>query len=647
MNDLLNDLDFFLYNVYDFTSNKFICLEVNDQNTQIDLLNKTIENIKINSLIINIDLSDSEYIDVTNFNEIIYSVEKKIESIKKEAIVKTPNLNIKDINDVVCCFYFSSIVPYSKVNYLFSILNLAREFLFEKFTTTVFMYNTTYMNIFMDISDDLFSWVQCHFNFVEDINTIETNYILSSIAENSISENSLSKYETEFKNHINLKENAFILAYNYTLIGGKDIDRYLKVLQDFSIYDTSMKSKLYFILIFHTKDKSKIKIYIDHITKDENILDDLDMNHLLYYLDSNNLNDLITYYIKSFERINPKINHILYAKAFQKLSAHLYKEALDSFKEYFEKTIDKINNETIMSLYYIFDMNAQLSDYPAIIDYYHKYKNKISCIKLNNTYFSSTLLSKIGNAYYMQRNYKSSYKFYFKSIFLKNKIKYIGLDLIDDYNRMSDIAFMLKKKDKGNGFIDKSYSIAKALIANINKNKDDFRYLIILMIDISSLFIKLGKSKEFTILYPIIINNLDSKSISPAERYKFKLNLLSSKMQNDGIKIETKTQVILELLEDKKYFSTFQYIDYQNYLQLLLNIFIKYNVNNQSKELLHSLKLLESFMNKNKNYNYDEFIRAFKFLNIDPNKFKHSKKISKVLNHVLESRELNISKFFT
>lgn len=632
MNSLKDDFDFYLFNLFDFSSKKLISIEVNDLNTQVDILNNTTQNTKLNSITINIDLSDDEYIDVKNFNEIINSVQNivtacKIDAQKKGLIVN--NLRI------VCCFYFSSIVSYEKAYYLFTLLNLSREFLFENFISTVFLFNTNYMNIFIKVADDLFSWIQYHFAFLENKNSLSNNFTFNSIYT-SMKEEELSQLERELSNHTNKVENSFILAYHYTYNHKKNIDKYLNILKNDSIYNSESLLRFNFIQLLNTKNKHKIRSYFYALEQNIEYLLKLDINSLLQHLYENELKDLIDKLEEIIEIKHPTYDKLFYIKAYNKFSSENYEEGSYYFKKYFESSIDKkdYHPTVFISLFYFLFLNEEMQKCYDSITIYEKYKDIIDCNNIVEE-FASQIITKIAYAYYSEKKYKISFELYYKSNYLKIKNKSISFELIDNYLHMTDLSNILNyKKTKTFHYFNTSYNLSLDLLNKIDKKDNKFKNLYSNLLDIYILNFQLEYDfNKFNNLYKILINELKSDIFSDYKKYSYQLQILTIYVLVN-FEDESIYKKIYSLLEVDKFKGKIDFVDTSNYIKLTLFLLSKYNMKLKSIELYKCLDLLYKFIKDNQNYNHNNIIESLDLLNIDPSKYKHSKKIDKVLNKI-------------
>ncbi|MCT7537108.1 hypothetical protein [Aliarcobacter butzleri] len=632
MNSLKDDFDFYLFNLFDFSSKKLISIEVNDLNTQVDILNNTTQNTKLNSITINIDLSDDEYIDVKNFNEIINSVQNIVKTCKTDAQKK--GLIVNNLK-IVCCFYFSSIVSYEKAYYLFTLLNLSREFLFENFISTVFLFNTNYMNIFIKVADDLFSWIQYHFAFLENKNSLCNNFTFNSIYT-SMNEDQLIQLEREISNHTNKVENSFILAYHYTYNHKKNIDKYLNILKNDSIYSSESLLRFNFIQLLNTKNRNKIRSYFYELEQNIEYLLKLDINSLLQQLYENELKELIGKLEEIIESKYPSYDKLPYIKAYNKFSSENYEESAYYFKKYFENSIDKkdYNPTVFISLFYFLFLNEEMQKCYDSITIYEKYKDIIDCNNIVEE-FASQIITKIAYAYYSEKKYKISFELYYKSNYLKIKNKSITFELIDNYLHMTDLSDILNyKKTKIFHYFNTSYNLSLDLLNKIDKKDSKFKNLYSNLLDIYILNFQLEYDfNKFNNLYKILINELKSDIFSDYKKYSYQLQILSIYVLVN-FEDESIYKKIYSLLEVDKFKGKIDFVDTSNYIKLTLFLLSKYNLKLKSIELYKCLDLLYKFIKDNQNYNHNHIIESLDLLNINPSKYKHAKKIEKVLNKI-------------
>ena len=641
MNKLKDDFDFYLFNLFDFSSKKLISIEVNDLNKQIEILNNTTKNTKLNSITISIDLSDDKYIDVKNFNEIINSVqdivlECKIEAQRKGLIVN----NLK----IVCCFYFSSVVSYEKVYYLFTLLNLSREFLFENFISTVFLFNTNYMNIFIKVADDLFSWIQYHFSFLESKPSIVDNFTFNSIY-NSMTQEEVNNLEKELSNHINKVENSFILSCYYTYNHKKNLDKYLNNLKNDSIYNKKSLIRFNYILLLNTKNKQKIRSYFLEIVSDLEYLLELDINSFLQHLYENDLKDLIEKLEKKIEMEYLSYNKLFYIKAYNKFSKEEYQEAAFYFKKYFETSIDSndFNPTVFISLFYFLYINEITQKYYDSINIYEKYIDIIDCKKITSQGFSSQILTKIANSYYMEKNYKISFELFYKSNYLKIRNKNITFELIDNYIQMADLSHILNnKQNKTYHYLNTAYNLSRELLNKIDRKDVRFKNLYSSLLDIYILTFEFKYNlNRFNRLYQILIDELKSNIFSDYDKYAYQLQILSIYVLIN-FDDESIYKKIYSLLEVDRFKGRIDFVDTSNYIKLTLFLLSKYNMKLKSIELYKCLDLLYKFIKDNQNHNNMHILESLDLLHIESSKYKHSKKIEKVLNKIYSIKNQNL-----
>lgn len=658
MKDFLRDIGFFLKKFYSKSTNKFLTIETNTKDTEIDVIEKIIFyfnekellNVKEGTGTVVIGLDLSKYANIKNLEELFCQLNEDYEQNIK-TYCSNNNLHIIDIKYRYCYIHFSSYLTYNEAKNIFSLLNLSREYFIEKYISTVIILNNHNMNIFLNIAKDLFSWSQYNFMFNENQN-VDNNYISKmNFAKISNSVKNLKKIEILENNYLsgsNKVNTAIELFFLYN-----QTKNYIKM-EDKNIFLQSQENvpkemKNYFWIIYY-KNYSKSNKYIEDFLKN-----DIEIFNYEFFI----LKDFIIelkysdapkeVFYQLLYLIDSKLKEdstFLCQSIFARTIIYLFinkepKSILKSLYDYIE-IVDECSNskqELLESLFYI--MNLEIlyqNNYESVITLYSKYSEPIlkeldndDCIEVISSIFY--LVSK---AYVKLKDYKKALIVLDISKTLKEKYTLIDVELIKVYLDLTVIYFLTKiNLNQLEEIFEKTHNAIKYINSNQEINLD----ILLLYINLISGYITCEYKQHARLLLDYVIKAINKKNNNLNEHDKISLILMSlflvTKLDIEDFKksyIEDTLNLIVSMnnIED-------DFLEYQlkeTYIYLLISVCEYFIEKKDSKNTLNIIKEIHYFISKHVDLKYMHLEKDFNKISIKIANFKHESKINSVISKI-------------
>lgn len=652
MKDFLKDIGFFLKKFYSKTTNKFLTIETNTKDTEIDVIEKIhlyfkekeLLHVKEGTVVIGLDLS--KYKNIKNLEELVCQLNDDYdEDIKKYC--SNNNLQAIDIKNRYCYINFSSYLNYNEAKNIFSLLNLSREYFIEKYISTVIILNNHNMSIFINIAKDLFSWSQYNFMFNENQN-VDNNYISKmNFAKISNSVKNLKKIETLENNYLsgcNKVHTAIELFFLYNQTNDLKIEDINIFLQSKDNIPREMKN--YFWILYY-KNYTKSHKYIEDFLKNDVEIFSYDFFKLKDFIIELKYSDApkevfyqLLYLIDTKLKVDPTF---LCESIFAKTIIFLFinkepKSILKSFYDYIE-IVDECSNskqELLESLFYIINLEMHYqNNFESVINLYTKYSEILMKEFDNDDYIDiiSSIFYLVSKAYKNLKDYKKALIVLDISKTLKEKYTLFDEELIKVYLGLTDIYFLTKTNlDKLEEVFEKTHNV----IEYINSNKEIDVDILLLYINLISGYITCGYKERARLLLDYVIKSINKKNNNMNIYDKITLILMSlflltklniEEFKKNYIADTLNLIVLMNNMED-------DFLEYQlkeTYIYLLISVSEYFIERKDSKNTLKIFKEINDYILKHVDLKYMYLEKYFNIISKKIVNFKHEAKINNLI----------------